>query len=92
MTASFSDSDHLFMNLALQEALQASTRGNYPVGAVLVVDGLLIAREHNKKENKADRISHAEMLLFLRLDFGHLMIEQHQQTTSAITHAESFWR
>ena len=54
------------MRAALRQASVAKKAGNYPIGAVLVVNGRIIAKEHNKKENKADRISHAEMLLFLR--------------------------
>jgi len=62
----FSDRDKRLMQIALEEAKLAADSGNYPVGAILVVNDEVIARERNRKENKADRISHAEMLLFLR--------------------------
>lgn len=54
------------MEVALQEALLAAQFGNYPVGAVLVVNGEIRDRAHNCKESRIDRISHAEMLLFVR--------------------------
>jgi tRNA(adenine34) deaminase len=66
MTPEFSELDTRFMQMALDQANLAAGTGNYPVGAVLVVNGQVIAAEHNKKENKADRISHAEMLLIQR--------------------------
>ncbi len=53
------------MHLALGEAEVALRTNNYPVGAVLVADGKLIGKEHNHKEVRLDRISHAETLLFI---------------------------
>lgn len=52
-----------FMRLALEEADLAAAHGDVPVGAVVVsVDGTLLAREHNRREERADPTAHAELL------------------------------
>ncbi len=53
------------MNIALDKAREALEKDNFPCGAVLVVDGQIVGVSENKKETKADRISHAEMLLYI---------------------------
>ena len=50
-----------FMNEAYKEALKAYKEDEVPVGAVIVKDGKIIARAHNKKEKKNDCTSHAEI-------------------------------
>ena len=50
-----------FMDLALLEAKKAKEEGEIPVGAVIVKDDTPIAFGHNKKENKFDISSHAEI-------------------------------
>ncbi len=55
--------DHEFMELALQEALQASQAGEVPVGAVLVRDGEVVARDHNRPISLNDPTAHAEMMV-----------------------------
>lgn len=59
----FSDDDVRFMNLALEEAKKSVASGNYPVGAVLVADGKVIAKAHNKLKSQSDWASHAESVL-----------------------------
>jgi tRNA(adenine34) deaminase len=54
--------DHEFMELAVQEALQASQAGEVPVGAVLVQDGEVVARDHNRPISLNDPTAHAEIL------------------------------
>ncbi len=49
------------MNEALKEAKKALKRGEVPVGAVLVHDGTVVARGHNRKETGNDPTAHAEM-------------------------------
>lgn len=49
------------MRVALSEAQRAADEGETPVGAVLVMDGKLIAAGHNAREAKHDVTSHAEM-------------------------------
>lgn len=56
------DFDAEFMNVALEEAQIALSRDETPIGAVLVKDGMLISRAHNRREEWKDPTAHAEML------------------------------
>jgi tRNA(adenine34) deaminase len=47
---------------ALAEAEQAGRRDEVPVGAVVVVDGRIVARNGNRREELADPTAHAELL------------------------------
>jgi tRNA(adenine34) deaminase len=52
-----------FMRMALEEADLAAAHGDVPVGAVVVsADGIVLAREHNRREQRADPTAHAELL------------------------------
>ncbi|MDR0973646.1 MAG: nucleoside deaminase [Prevotellaceae bacterium] len=53
--------DISFMRQALREAGLAATRGEVPVGAVVVSQGRIIARGHNLTETLTDATAHAEM-------------------------------
>lgn len=53
--------DEYFMGLALKEAEKAFEEGEVPVGAVLVRDNEVIAATHNRKEERNDPTSHAEL-------------------------------
>ena len=53
------------MQLALDKAKESLTKDNFPCGAVLVADGEIIGQSENKKETNKDRVSHAEMLLYI---------------------------
>lgn len=55
-------SDIDFMKLALEEAEKACEEGEVPVGAVLVMDGEVIASAHNTRESSFDPTAHAEMI------------------------------
>ena len=57
-----SNTDQKFIELALEEARLAAEEGEVPVGAVLVVNGEVIARAHNLREELSDPTAHAEML------------------------------
>ncbi len=50
------------MRLALSEARKAATRGEVPVGAVLVKDGRVLARGHNRPLSSSDPTAHAEIV------------------------------
>ncbi|MDR1699535.1 MAG: nucleoside deaminase [Prevotellaceae bacterium] len=50
-----------FMRQALAEARRAETRGEVPVGALIVHEGQIIARAHNLTETLTDVTAHAEM-------------------------------
>ena len=51
-----------FMRKALSEAIKAKELDEVPIGAVLVVDGKIIARAHNLMEKKQLATAHAEIL------------------------------
>ena len=51
-----------YMEIALEEAKKAYSKGEVPVGAVIVKDGEIIARAHNLKETLKSAIAHAEIL------------------------------
>ena len=55
--------DHKMMKLAIEEALQASREGEVPVGAVLVSDGQVVAKNHNRSISCNDPTAHAEILV-----------------------------
>ena len=50
-----------FMDLALEEARMAAARGEVPVGAVLVLDGEIIASGGNRTRERNDVTAHAEI-------------------------------
>ena len=54
--------DERFMLEALKEAALAAEEGEVPVGAVIVKEGQIIARAHNKVETARRSFAHAEML------------------------------
>ena len=49
------------MKEALKEAEKAAAMGEVPIGAVVVKDGIIIGRGHNKTETAKDPTAHAEM-------------------------------
>ena len=51
-----------YMRMALEEAKLAAAEHEIPVGAVVVKDGEVIARTHNRRENDHDPTAHAELL------------------------------
>jgi tRNA(adenine34) deaminase len=55
--------DEYFMRAALEEAKKAFAEDEVPIGAVAVLDGSIIAAEHNRKEQWKDPLAHAEMLV-----------------------------
>lgn len=54
--------DEKFMRFALKEADKAQQIDEVPIGAVLVKDGKVIARGHNKRETTNDPTGHAEII------------------------------
>ena len=55
--------DEKWMGLALEQARKAEEHGEVPVGAVLVKDGLLVAKAHNQPISSNDPTAHAEIQL-----------------------------
>ena len=62
MTDRQPESDQSFMQAALDEARAAQARGEVPIGAVIVLNGAIIGRGHNRRETFDDPTAHAEML------------------------------
>jgi len=63
---SFSNVDKKYMKLALQEAKLAYKSNDFPVGAVLVINGKLIGKARNYSHTKNNWASHAESMLIKR--------------------------
>ncbi len=55
-------SDDRFMQLALAEARAALEHEDVPIGAVIVREGVVIARAHNQRELLKDPTAHAEVI------------------------------
>jgi len=51
------------MAVALEEARAALAHDDVPVGAVVLVDGQVVARAHNRRETDHDPTAHAEILV-----------------------------
>ena len=68
-----------FMQEALQEARLALQSAEVPVGAVVVVDNVIVGRGHNRRQTTPDPTAHAEILA-LRQAAEHL---GHWQLTAA---------
>ncbi len=56
------DADAHWMARALEQAIEAATADEVPVGAVIVRDGSLIAAAANQRESLRDPTAHAEMI------------------------------
>lgn len=50
-----------FLNEAIAEAKKGLSEGGIPIGSVLVRDGQIIGRGHNKRVQDGDPITHAEI-------------------------------
>ena len=56
------EADDRFMQAALDEARAAEAHEDVPIGAVVVKDGEIIARGHNRREVDEDPTAHAEII------------------------------
>ena len=54
--------DRFFMGFALAEAREASAADEIPVGVVVVFDGQVVGRGHNRPRGSHDPTAHAEVL------------------------------
>ncbi len=50
-----------FMRAAIDEARKGAAEGGVPIGSVLVKDGVIVGRGHNKRVQDGDPITHAEI-------------------------------
>ncbi len=57
-----SKADIFFMEAALEEAAAAAERGEVPVGAVVALDGRIVARAGNRTIADCDPTAHAEIV------------------------------
>src|SRR5437763_16493588 len=53
--------DDPFLRTAIAEAEQGLREGGIPIGSVLVIDGRVVGRGHNRRVQKGSAILHAEM-------------------------------
>jgi len=58
------EADRAFMNAAFHEALTSYNEGGLPIGAVMVENGSIIGRGHNRRVQCNDPIAHGEMDCF----------------------------
>ena len=54
--------DEMYMKEAIREAKKAEDLDEVPIGAVIVLNGEIIARAHNLRETNQNAIAHAELL------------------------------
>lgn len=54
--------DEEYMREAIIEAKRAEGKAEVPIGAIIVLNGEIIARAHNLRECKQNAIAHAELL------------------------------
>ena len=50
-----------FMKIAIEEARLGLKEGGIPIGSVLVIDGKMVGKGHNRRVQKNSAILHAEM-------------------------------
>ncbi|WP_018294137.1 nucleoside deaminase [Mariprofundus ferrooxydans] len=50
-----------FLRAAIDEARQGMTEGGIPIGSVLVIDGEIVGRGHNRRVQQGSAVLHAEM-------------------------------
>src|SRR6187455_417561 len=53
--------DDPFLRAAIDEAETGLREGGIPIGSVLVIDGRVVGRGHNRREQRQSAILHAEM-------------------------------
>lgn len=68
-----------FLNAAYEEAKEGLEEGGIPIGSVLVIDGKIVGRGHNRRVQKGSPVLHAEMDCFE--DAGRLKASEYQRAT-----------
>jgi creatinine deaminase len=58
---SLEDPHSEFLRAAIEEARLGRDEGGIPIGSVLVIDGQIVGRGHNRRVQKGSAILHAEM-------------------------------
>lgn len=69
--------DHIFMKEALLMARRGASKGEVPIGVVIVKNNKIIAKAHNRKEELIDSTAHAEILAIRKASkaIGHWWLE-----------------
>ena len=67
------------MQAAIDEAKQGLAKGGIPIGSVLVIDGRIVGRGHNRRVQRASAILHAEMDALANA--GRLKARDYQRAT-----------
>ena len=68
-----------FMQAAIEEAKQGLAEGGIPIGSVLVIDGEIVGRGHNRRVQQQSAILHAEMDALEKA--GRLTAKDYQRAT-----------
>ncbi|MHA6261421.1 tRNA adenosine(34) deaminase TadA [Sporosarcina sp. CAU 1771] len=55
------EKDEFFMKMAIDEAMNAESIGEVPIGAVIVFEDRVIARGYNLRETTQNAVTHAEL-------------------------------
>lgn len=50
-----------FLDAAIDEAQQGAREGGIPIGSVLILDGRIVGRGHNRRVQRGSAVLHAEM-------------------------------
>ena len=67
-----------FMKAAIEEAKKGLSEGGIPIGSVLVIDGKIVGRGHNRRVQNGSPILHAEMDCFENA--GRLTAKEYQRS------------
>lgn len=68
-----------FMQAAIEEAQKGLAEGGIPIGSVLVIDGEIVGRGHNRRVQRGSAILHAEMDALENA--GRLTAKEYQRAT-----------
>jgi cytosine deaminase len=68
-----------FMQAAIDEARKGLAEGGIPIGSVIVIDGKIVGRGHNRRVQQSSAILHAEMDAFENA--GRLKAGDYQRAT-----------
>jgi cytosine deaminase len=68
-----------FLDAALEEARLGLAEGGIPIGSVLVIDGKIVGRGHNRRVQRGSAVLHAEMDCLEQA--GRLRADQYARAT-----------
>jgi creatinine deaminase len=68
-----------YLEAAMEEAKKGLEEGGIPIGSVLVIDGQIVGRGHNRRVQKGSAVFHAEMDCLENA--GRLRADEYRQAT-----------